>query len=217
MKRPVRIAIFENYNLFSSGLRSVLAEQNEFEIVLSANSINDLLSDIEKKSPDILLFDIMHCDNGGIRLIRRVIRKYPDLPVVLLTSMQFSDCFTDHVKLGVKGFVFESETPEDLKSAIRKIISGSTYLPREMQKWLMEISPSGKQNALVIRKKNSLTDREISILKLFCQGLTYKEIGKKLFISPRTVETHKKNILTKLRLKSTAEMVKYAFHNHLII
>ncbi|WP_163718032.1 response regulator transcription factor [Mangrovibacterium lignilyticum] len=203
--------------MFSSGLISVLSEKDQFEITAISNALKELLPELKTGSPDVLLVDILHCDNGGIQLLRKIMRAVPDLPVILLTSMQYSDCFTDHVKLGVKGFVFENETPEDLKEAIRKVLAGSNYLPKEMQKWLKEISPSGKQNSNVLRKKNTLTDREISILKLFCQGLTYKEIGERLFISPRTVETHKKNILTKLRLKSTAEMVKYAFHNRLII
>lgn len=216
MKQPVKIAIFENYSLFNSGLRSMLAEQDQLEITIISNKASDIMMQMRNNLPDVLLFDILHSEGGGSSVLKRIIRKFPDLPIVLMTSMQFSDCFAEQVKLGIRGFVFENETPDDLKQAIRKVTSGANYIPREMQKWLKDISPA-KRGPINTNRRNILTEREISILKLFCQGLTYKEIGKQLFISPRTVETHKKNILTKLRLKSTAEMVKYAFHNRLII
>lgn len=216
MEQPVKIAIFENYSLFNSGLRSMLSEQDQLEITIISNKVTDIATQMKSKKPDVLLFDILHSDGGGSSTLKKIIRKFPNLPIVLLTSMQFSDCFAEHVKLGVRGFVFENETPDDVKRAIRKVISGSNCIPREMQKWLKDVAPA-KGGRLSTKGRNILTEREVSILKLFCQGLTYKEIGKQLFISPRTVETHKKNILTKLRLKSTAEMVKYAFHNRLII
>jgi len=217
MLQPLKIAIFENYSLFNSGLTSMLFEQDQLEIAIISNSLADLQEQLRSHHPDVLLFDILHCDGSGSSQLKKVIRKFPDLPVVVLTSMQFSDCFAEQVKLGVKGFVFQNETPDDLRKAVRKVTSGSTYMPKEMQKWLKEITPMRNGASVINGKKNLLTEREIVILRLFCQGLTYKEIGQKLFISPRTVETHKKNILSKLRLKSTAEMVKYAFHNHLIV
>ena len=179
----------------------MLSEQDQLEITVISSNVSEIMMQMKNKLPDVLLFDILHSDGGGSNTLKKIIRKFPDLPVVLMTSMQFSDCFAEHVKLGVRGFVFPNETPDDLKQAIRKVTSGSNYIPNEMQKWLKDISPA-KRVVSTTSRQNILTEREISILKLFCQGLTYKEIGKQLFISPRTVETHKKNILTKLRLKS---------------
>lgn len=217
MEKMIRIALFENYSLFSFGLKHILTKHHELEIPIVASSVQQLVKQLNSEPADVLLLDILHCDNGAIRLLRRVTRKFPDLPIILLTSMQFSDCFTEHVKMGVKGFVFDDESPDDLMNAIRRVKNGGNYLPKEMQRWLKELESSGKSEKLKGDGKSTLTEREISILKLFCEGLTYKEIGRRLFISPRTVETHKKNILEKLRLKSTADMVKYAFHNRLII
>lgn len=217
MEKMIRIALFENCSLFSFGLKHILTKHHELEIPIVASSVQQLVKQLNSEPADVLLLDILHCDNGAIRLLRRVTRKFPDLPIILLTSMQFSDCFTEHVKMGVKGFVFDDESPDDLMNAIRRVKNGGNYLPKEMQRWLKELESSGKSEKLKADGKSTLTEREISILKLFCEGLTYKEIGRRLFISPRTVETHKKNILEKLRLKSTADMVKYAFHNRLII
>ncbi len=217
MDSNVRVAIFENYSLFSFGLRSVLTSSTNIEITFVAATMPELMKSLTQAVPAVLIFDVLHNHNGTMRNLQKISRKFPGLPIIILTSMQYADCFTEYVKIGVKGFVFENETPEDLLKAIKKVNAGGNYLPAEMQKWLKEIAPSGKRNGQVMQKRNHLTEREISILKLFCQGLTYKEIGRKLFISPRTVETHKKNILAKLRLKTTAEMIKYAFHNHLIV
>lgn len=217
METNLKIAIFENYSLFSFGLRSVLTAHENIEIVFVAATMPELLKALNQTLPEVLIFDVLHNHNGTMRNLQKISRKFPAVPIIILTSMQYADCFTEYVKIGVKGFVFENETPDDLIRALQKVKSGSTYLPAEMQQWLKEIAPSGKRNGQVMQKRNRLTEREISILKLFCQGLTYKEIGRKLFISPRTVETHKKNILAKLRLKTTAEMIRYAFHNHLII
>lgn len=217
MEKVIKIALFESYNLFSFGLKHLLTDRQEMEISFITGSTTPLIKFLETNATDVLIISIVHCGNNAMQLLRRLLRKFPELPIVLLTSMQFADCFSEHVKLGVRGFVFDNESPDDLVNAIRKVHSGGNYLPKELQKWLKELEDSGKADKLKGSSANTLTEREMSIMTLFCEGLTFKEIGLRLFISPRTVETHKKNILEKLRLKTTADMIKYAFHNHLII
>lgn len=217
MEKVIKIALFESYSLFSFGLNQLLKDRPGLEILFLAESPPQLLKQLDSGTPDVLIASILHSGNNAMKLLRQLTGKCPELPIILLTSMQLADCFAEHVKLGVRGFVFEDESPDDLMNAIRKVSNGGNYLPKEMQKWLKELESSGKQEKLKTAVSNTLTEREQSILKLFCEGLTFKEIGNRLFISPRTVETHKKNILEKLRIKTTADMIKYAFHNHLII
>ena len=191
--------------MFSSGLKSLLNACDEMEVIAEGISPETLAMHLYHKTPDIILINMLHCNNAGIRTVKRIKKYFPDVPLLLITSKDFTDCFTDYINLGARGFVFSDDSVETLIESIKQLCIGKIYF-QETQ----------ANNISLENRKNILTDRELDVLKLFCNGLTYKEIGKTLYISPRTVESHKKNILVKLKISSTAEMVKYATRNRLI-
>lgn len=209
-----KIAILDNFPLFTSGLKSILYEVNYFEIIAEAEKHGELIKLIGNSKPDILIFDILHSHNAGLKSLRILNRKFPNVPVLLIVSEEFSDYFSEYAQFGGKGFIFKEDRGTDLIEAVKTLCRGEIYFPAESRKRYR--LAAYKLDKPSINKIHDLTNREITILKLFCRGLTYREIGEKLFISHRTVETHKKNILRKIKAGSKAEMIRYAYHNQIV-
>lgn len=208
-----KIAILERFLLFGIGIESILHEANKCEVIMQAESIDELIKKLRDGNPDVIVIDILHGDNSGVKALRKIRRTYPDIPVLLIVSQNYSDCFEEYIRLGAKGFVFNHSTADELIDAIKKLENGEEYFSKRV--W--DIFRTNIR-ARKYKKQNDqhITDREMDVLKLFSCGLSYKEIGAKLNISARTVETHKRNILAKLKINSTADMVRYAFRNHIL-
>lgn len=208
-----KIAIIENYALFSSGIKSLLHAADDIVVIAEGISPETLSLQLYHKTPDIILIDMMHCSNAGLNTIKKTKNFFPNTPLLLITNHDFSECFKDYLKYGTKGFIFTDDKPEDLVFAIKNICLGKEHFGGKLSPKLSVIQLPKKSRGRP-PGDNPLTGREIDVLKLFCDGLTYKEIGHKLFISARTVETHKKNIMSKLKVSTRAEMIKYATRNH---
>jgi len=209
LETTCKIAILDNYVLFSSGIKSILHSSYEIEVIAEGVSPDDLALLLQDHTPDIILINILHCLNGGIKTVKKTRKFFPGIPFLLITSNDFADCYHDFLECGVKGFIYTTDSPSALIESIKSICNGKDDLIKEN---ISMDTPQGHHQF----KKYVLTERETEVLKLFCSGLTYREIGDRLFISHRTVESHKKNILSKLNITSTAEMVKYATRNKLI-
>ncbi|WP_423128875.1 LuxR C-terminal-related transcriptional regulator [Gaoshiqia sp. Z1-71] len=216
MKVMYKVAILDQSNLFRSGLISILKEVGEFELLDFAGYINEFMLLPEEPVADVFILNILHDQDAGIESLGRIREKFPQIPVILIASPEYADYFIDYLNLGVKGFVFEDDSPAELVSLTRIVCDGRSYFRSDTERMIKDSVRENKPPHSSRKNGQILTKREISILKLFCGGLTYKEIGDELFISPRTVETHKKNILSKLKVNSTAGMVKYAFHHRLL-
>lgn len=212
-----KIALLENFSLFSSGIKPALHKINHFEIIAEAKTIDKFIIQLDKNNkPDVIIFDVIHCLDEGVKTLKRIKRSFAKTPILLIVSEDYTYCFEEYIELGVRGFVFHDSSPEILIKAIKKLKNGEDYFRKNVWLLLKDFIRSHKSGKSSKEKKSILTKREVSVVKLFCNGLTYKEIGSNLNISPRTVETHKKNIQTKLKVNSTAEMVKFAFNNHIV-
>lgn len=209
-----KIAILEKYALFAFGIQSLLKDANGFDIIIHAESCDQLFKKLKEFQPDVIVMDVIHGDNSGMRSLKKIRRTYPKIPVLLILSQFYSDCFEEYIRLGVKGFVFNDASGKDLVDAIKKLKEGSEFFSEKVWDIFKATIQKRKYHA---KKEHKLSDREVMVLKLFSKGLTYKEIGARLNISARTVETHKRNILAKLKIDSTAAMVRYAFRNHMLV
>jgi DNA-binding NarL/FixJ family response regulator len=207
-----KIAIIENCPLFSAGIKALLNNLKETEIVAEAGNADELRQKTGKIVPDVIIADIFHSENSGVKLLGKIKRVYPKVPVLIITSPDYADFFEDYIRIGVKGFVLSNASSEEFVTAINKLKASDEFFPIEVWKILKNAMQSRKSTS---KKGDKLTDREIAVLKLFTQGLTYKEIGLKLNISSRTVETHRNNILSKLKIHTTADLFKYAYHHGL--
>ncbi len=207
------IAILERFALLGSGIKAILKSKVECVVVAQSKTSTELLASLRDLMPDVIIIDIMSTDNSGMKPLRKIRRALPKVPVLLIVSSHYADCFEEYIRLGVKGFIFNTSNGEELVAAIKKLKNGKEYFPNKVWKVFKDSIQLGKQQKNTVQK---LTDREVTVIKAFSNGLTYKEIGAQLNISPRTVETHKRNILAKLKMHSTADMVKYAYRNNLL-
>ena len=210
-----KIIIVDNYPLFSSGLTSILKIYTDFTILCEVRNADDLRRIGQDLNPDVIIIDILHLDNGGIKPIKKIRKTYPSKPILLILSDNYNIYFEEYIRSGVKGFIFKEAKPEEFINAIKKLHGGEDYFSNKVWMLLKELIRSQSTNVKQKTGSFNLSDRELSVLKHFCQGLTYKEIGNRLHISSRTVESHKKNIQSKLNLKSTVEMVKFAMANNI--
>lgn len=210
-----KILILENFSLFSTGIKSML-EKEEFEVVGEIRQWDELFDILKTVTPDVILLDLLHYNNSFIKSLEKLRNGFPKIPVLLIVDEVLADFFKDFILMGITGFIYGDTSLPELIRAIEKVANGQEYFSGGILKVIREMLQSNQVSLQSIRKQNILSSREVEVCRLFCNGLTYKEIGAKLHISSRTVESHKKNILAKLQIKTTAEIVKYAIRYHLI-
>lgn len=212
-----KIVILENYSLFCSGIKPVLDKVKEFEVVAEARKLRDLLTILTASRPDIIIVDLLHCEADAISVVKRIRTKTSKIPLLLVVNNDYAHQFEYYIALGVNGIIFNSSDQEKLVKAVEKLVSGEDFFPSKVWMLLKEHLRTKRKDIVPAQESKSiLTRRELDVLKLFCKGYTFKEIGYKLDISPRTVETHKKNIASKINVRSTAEMVEFAVQNSLV-
>lgn len=209
-----KIAIIESYALFGSGIKKILTEVTDYKVVCEAENVEQMQLQLGEITPNVIVLDILHCNNGGIRAIKKIRHLYLKVPLLLIISEDYGYYFEEYISLGVKGFILKNASSAQLIKAIHKLENGEDYIRKEVWDILKDTLRSGKSGFLSPKLKPKLSDRETDVAKLFCEGLTYKEIGKRLNISPRTVETHKHNILSKLNLNSLADLIKYTISSN---
>ena len=162
-----------------------------------------------------MLLDIKLPGLSGIQLAKIIRKEYPKIKIIFLSSNTDEESLNEAVKAGGSGYLSKDVSEEEFLFALKKIKSGENYFSKGIQQsvfnnYTNNIKPD------VNDRNEILSKREVDVIKLFAEGFSYNEIAERLFISKRTVETHKKNILLKLELKSTVDLVKYAILNGLI-
>jgi DNA-binding NarL/FixJ family response regulator len=179
-------------------------------VIGEASSGTQTLELFESLSPDLLIIDISMPDMNGMEVSKNILAKNPNANIVILSMYDDEDYISRCLEYGVKGYVIKNESGSELDYAIRSVLSGKNYFSRQAQDVIFK-----KYSQNVTRKKQredhiKLTRREVEIIKLIAEGLTSQEMANKLFISPRTVETHRANLMKKIGVKNAIELVKKA-------
>jgi DNA-binding NarL/FixJ family response regulator len=216
-KNSIKIMLVDDHLLMLDGLKSLLGEEDDFIIVASFSSAEEALNLLNREQIDLLIADIHLPGMSGIELTRKVSEKFSSVKVLALTMHNEASLINQMIEAGAWGYVIKSNKINELVEAIRTINSGQKYLSKEVQSIIMD-SIFRPDNAIHEIKQNvpSLTNRELEILNLIAAEYSNREIAEKLFISERTVETHRKNIFTKTKTKTVAGLIRYALENHLI-
>lgn len=214
MSIQYKILTLVNFSIFSSGIKSIL-EKEEFHVIGEASHWDGLFELLERMTPDIILLDFLYFTDSTVKLLQKLRNDYAEIPVLLFINQDSSDFLRDFIVMGIMGFVFSNTTLPELITAIDRVANGREYFPDGISKLLKEALQCNHGDLQMFRHIELLTLRELAVCDLICNGLTYKEIGTELYISPRTVETHKRNIFAKLKIKSTAELIKYRIQNRL--
>ena len=210
-----QIALVDDHLLFRTGLRTLLETQPELAIWNEAGDGAEFLRQLSESTtlPDVVLLDIdMPCMNG-IEAAGRALTSYPDLRIVTLSMFGEEDYYFKMVSIGVKGFLLKNSDIRDVVAAIETVRDGGSYFSQELLRTLVDNLKSTPQPDM---DEETLSDRELEILLLICKGLSNNEIAERLYISKRTVDKHRANILAKTGSKNTANLVVYAIKHHLV-
>ena len=210
-----KIAIIENSALFSSGITKILNEVENFNVVSETENVEQMQLHHGDLIPDVIVFDIINHLDAGIKSIKKINRLFPNTALLLIVSEAYGIYFEEYIHLGVRGLVLSNVSSAQLIKAIHTLENDEDYFKLDVWNILKKNLRSGKSGFLSPILKPKLSDRETDVAKLFSEGLSYKEIGNRLNISPRTVETHKNNILSKLNLNSLADIIKYTISNNI--
>ena len=212
MKIKKKIFITDDHKIVIDGISSFLIGSSEFELIGSAQNSAQLFDSLKQVQPDILLLDIRLQGLSGIQIASLVKREYPDIKIIALSSDTDKETIDEAIKAGYVGYLSKDIEEVEFFQALNTVLSGENYYSKGVQQTIYK-SYTEKTTSDSENEHNVLSTRELEVMRLFADGLSYGEIADKLFISKRTVETHKKNIMEKLDLKTTIDLVKYAIMN----
>jgi len=210
-----RIVLADDHVIFRQGMKRLIQEEPGLEVVGEAKDGAELLEQLNDLKPDLVILDISMPDTGGIEAAREIRKHHPNLKVLILTMHKKKEYLYHTISAGAQGYLVKEDSDIELFSAIETIRKGDVYVTHLLTGELAEdLSSIFKVDGK--RSMESLTTREKEVLKLIAEGKLNKEIADLLFISIRTVENHRANILRKLKLKKTADLVRYAIGHGII-
>ena len=214
MNRTIRIALVDDHTLFRTGLRSLLALRDGFEIVADVGSGEEFLALVDKTEIDVVFMDISMPGIDGAETTRRTLALRPDLRVITLSMYGDDHYYTLMVESGASGFVLKDSDIDEVYAAVDAVVAGDSYFSEAL---LGSLTRNMSRLAIPsTTSEDALSDREVEILVEVCRGLSNQEIADELFISKRTVDKHRANILEKTGCKNTASLVVYAIRNNLV-
>ncbi len=211
----VNIILADDHNIVRKGLRALLSAESDFNVVGEASDGLQAVDLVEKLKPDILVLDLMMGGINGLEVTRQLNKKCPQTGIVVL-SMHSNEAYVlEALRSGARAYILKDNTTEDLGNAIREVAAGRRYLSAPLSERAIE---AYLQKSVVNNNDpyEQLTTREREILQMVVQGISNSEISTRLFISPRTVETHRSNVMHKLGLRTHAELLRFAIMRGLI-
>ena len=202
-KGRIRFMIADDHTILRQGLAAVLAEELDFEFVGFAEDGQQTLERYAALKPDVLLLDLRMPKRDGLEVARELVNRW-QAKVLILTAFDHDEDLRQSLKAGAKGYLLKDAAREEIADAVRTVAQGGTYLPARL---------GHKLAGIMFRTE--LTERELAVLRLMCEGKANKEIGAALFISEGTVKTHVKNLFAKLDVNSRSEAVAAALRRGL--
>lgn len=210
MSNKVKVLIADDHAMIRDGVRSLIKQNKELVVVGEAQSGRETLEKFQDLKPDLLILDISMPDLNGMEVSREILSSDPDAKIVILSMYDDEDYINRCLEYGVKGYVVKNESGGELDYAIKAVLQGKNYFSRQAQNVIFK---RHSQNVTKKKQKDDdihLTQREREIIKLIAEGLTSQQMADQLFISPRTVETHRANVMKKIGVKNAVELVKKA-------
>ena len=206
----INVLLTDDHQIIIDGLKSLLKNQDEINVAAEANNGRDALRILDLISIDVLLMDIDMPVMNGIDALKEIRRQNSKVKVVILSMHNEAGMIKSLIDLGANGYLLKSCTQDELVDAIKKVASGQSYFSSDVTLALLKPATNqGQQNEI-------LTERETEILKLIAAGFSNKEIGEQLFISHRTVDTHRTNLMKKLDVNNIAGLISYAIRNGIV-
>lgn len=208
----IQLAITDDHTIVIEGIKTMLKSNKEIEIRQSFTTIQATMEGLDS-AIEVLLLDINLPDGNGIIACKDLLKKFPELKIIALTNFEDSAFIKQIMKNGANGYLLKNTDKTELVAAIKTVLSGDNYLPQHIREILLNES-IGKGNSSYFIPK--LTSREKEILALIIKEYTTDEMANALFISSKTVEAHRSNLIQKLGVKNTAGLVRVAFEKGLV-
>lgn len=209
----IRLAITDDHPLLAEGIKNILAENKNINLVFSFSCATETINHKHLSKVDVLLLDINLPDMDGIALCEQLTRSYNHLKIIALTSHKQTSFLKGIMKAGARGFLLKNAPSHEIIEAIEAVHKGEEYLQSEMKELLVaETLKTSKHNYFIPK----LTRREQEVLKLITEEYTTQKIAEKLFLSPKTIETHRQNLMLKLEVKNSIGLVKISLQKGLV-
>ena len=209
----IRLAIIDDHAVVIDGLKAMLESFEQVEIVYTTQSGHELLRYFETDPPDLLLMDVQMPEINGMDLCRQVVKLHPTVKVIAFSSFDDSNYVKQLFRTGARGYLLKNSDKFTILKAVETVMQGGEYMDETIKEILLKESLTGHRRSIF---EVPLTKREKEILQLVAEGMSNQQIADKLFISLRTVETHRLNLNQKLDVKNTAGLVKEAIKRGLI-
>jgi DNA-binding NarL/FixJ family response regulator len=211
----IRLVLADDHLVVREGLRAMLQTEPDFEVVGQAGNGSEVPALVARVQADILVLDLMMPGMSGVDVIREVVRRTPETRVVVL-SMHGSEAYVlEALSSGAGAYVLKQSEAGELLKALREVAAGRRYLSPPLSSRALEAYVRQAESA-PSDARGALTPREREVMQLVAEGCTSAEIGERLFISPRTVETHRANLMRKLGLRTPADVVRYAVRHGVV-
>lgn len=216
--KKIKILIADDHSIIRSGLRMLFRSNAEFSVIAEAENGEEALEKIALHKPDIVILDISMPKINGIEATRVIRERHPSTKVLILTIYESEEYVNQMVLAGASGYVLKDAGKKELFAAVRAIAAGERFFSPGISKLMIDefIRQAQSKHHRKPDSKPVLTSRETEILSYIARGLTNSQIAKKLFLSIRTIDTHRNNLMQKLNIHDTAGLVRYAIESGLL-
>lgn len=212
----IKVLLVDDHKIVRDGLMVLLQDEPDIEVIGEAVNGKHALEVLSKISPDLMIIDINMPVMNGIDCAREVVKKYPSVAILALTMLNEQGHIKKMITAGARGYILKNSGKDELIIAIKTVTSGENYFSDEVKNIIMMNMVQKKvAKTKILGERIPLTNREKDVLQYIVKELTNQKISEKLFISVRTVDAHRRNLLEKIGAKNTAGLVAYAFENNL--
>lgn len=209
----IKVLLADDHSMVRAGLRRIVEESGDMTVVDEAADGRDAIRKVRAQQPDVAIIDISMPRMDGLEVISRLQSEFPDLPIIILTMHDEEQYVVRAIEAGAMGYLTKQSAPEQLVTAIRKVYAGARFLSESATETLALRVAMGQKDQSPL---DSLSTRELQVLRQLALGQTNREIASAYNISIKTVDTYRFRLLKKLRLRNNAEISRFAIQNHLV-
>lgn len=211
----INVMLVDDHEIVRDGIKALI-QTEEIRVIGEAGSAREFFSLLKIHRPDIAVLDVSLPDISGIEIAKQLTADYPEIKTIILSMHLNEDFIFNAVKAGAMAYLPKNSSRRELIEAIRKVATGEEYFSEPVSNIILKSYVKKAKNENDDHIEKNLSKRELEILTLFAEGKSNSEMADMLYISSRTVESHKNHIMQKLGLKSTVELIKFAIKNHII-
>jgi DNA-binding NarL/FixJ family response regulator len=211
----IRLVVVDDQEMVRTGLRMVLEAESDLVVVAEAGDGEEAIRVVGREQPDVVLMDLRMPRTDGLEATRRIAVAHPDVSVIVLTTFDLDEYVYGALRAGASGFLLKDAPAEDLIAAIHVVAGGEALLAPSITKRLIAEFAS-RPEAVTPKGLDTITDRELEVLRLVARGLSNSEIAERLYVGETTVKTHVSHLLTKLGLRDRVQLVVTAYESGLV-